>query len=111
MKDQLKSDFLSEPALSAREAAKLKLLQRDGRQPHFTNVIRWWTKGARDAGGNRVVLERKRLPTGYVTSEAAVRRFLLRLDGRDPAADAAATSGRVQAVQTAEREMAAAGLL
>lgn len=105
------SDFLSEPGLSYPAASKLDILKRDGKSPDHCNLIRWSTRGARDRDGKRVLLERRRTPYGYVTSEAAIRRFLMRLDGQDPATDVANTDTRSVQIAAAEREMVAAGLL
>ena len=68
-----------EPALTLAKAAKLPQLKRDGRSPHATSVWRWCTSGV--AG---IRLEFAKIGGSYVTTAAAVIRFLERLS--DPEA-------------------------
>jgi hypothetical protein len=73
--DQLAIDLDREPAITLATAAAMPILRRDGRKPSLAAVYRWAGQGV---GGIR--LETVRIGSTLVTSEAAVRRFLSRLN-------------------------------
>lgn len=71
-------------------------------------VHRFMGGGRRAADGTRVYLEFAKATSGRITSRSAVRRFLRRLNGLDPAAP---TQSQInEAHQRAEARLAAAGL-
>ena len=48
---------------------------------HPSSLSRWCQRGAKTKEGQRIRLEHLRMPGRIVTSQAAVARFLMRLDG------------------------------
>jgi Protein of unknown function (DUF1580) len=81
--DYLAMPDISEPQLvreswiSLSQAAKLFPPARRGRPVSASCVWRWFKEGVRTADGRRVHLEALRVVNRYVTSEEAVRRFIL----------------------------------
>jgi hypothetical protein len=105
-------DPRTEPLLSLRAAAAHPALCRDGRKPHVNTLIRWVKRGARAGDGRRVVLETVRVPGGICTSDAAVDRFIAALNaGENPDRPGTMNASRLRAVASAERELAAAGII
>ena len=71
------SVLVREPWISLSQAAKLFPPARRGRPVSASCVWRWFKEGVRTADGRRVHLETLRVANRYVTSEDAVRRFIL----------------------------------
>jgi hypothetical protein len=63
--------------ISLSQAAKLFPPARRGRPVSASCVWRWFREGVRTADGRRVHLEALRVVNRYVTSDEAVRRFIL----------------------------------
>ena len=100
-----------EPLKTLRSATAHPALARDGRKPHINSLIRWIQHGARAAGGRRVRLESFRTPAGLCTTDAAIERFLAALNAHGgDARPHVTTVTRQRSVETAERELAAAGI-
>ncbi|HKB02242.1 MAG TPA: DUF1580 domain-containing protein [Gemmataceae bacterium] len=77
MTDVAESPLVHEPWISLSQAAKLFPPARRGRPVSGSCVWRWFKQGVRTADGRRVHLETLRVVNRYVTSEPAVRRFIM----------------------------------
>jgi hypothetical protein len=88
--------------------ARAKLPGRAGRRPDVATVFRFFSRGARALDGSRVRLEWARIPAGRATTQAAIDRFLRRLNGIDPDRPSQSEQDREQ--QDAARRLAAAGI-
>lgn len=109
-----------EPLISLSQAAKLFPPARRGRPVSASCIWRWFKQGVRTADGRRVHLEALRVVNRYVTSEAAVRRFILAqqpasastpITSDQPARPDPRTPGqRARASDRAEAELVARGL-
>lgn len=71
------SVLVREPWISLSQAAMLFPPARRGRPVSASCVWRWFKEGVRTADGRRVHLEALRVVNRYVTSQEAVRRFIL----------------------------------
>src|SRR5687767_11570960 len=71
------SPLVQESWISLSQAAKLVPPARLGRPVSASCLWRWFREGVRTADGRRVHLEALRVVNRYVTSEPAVRRFIL----------------------------------
>lgn len=89
-------DLLSEPPLSLKEAARRV---RPSRPVSIPTIVRWVTSGVRGTKLESALLGGRR-----VTTEAALGRFLKRLNG-----DAVAPSPAPDRAAAAERELIARG--
>lgn len=96
-------DLESECLLTLREACRLSCLQRNGRNPHISQMYRWSNAGLRG-----VQLETVQIGGTRCTSKEAVLRFILRLTGA-PAANVSSTA-RAASIRRAERELDQAGI-
>lgn len=77
MTDFSESLLVRESWISLSQAAKLFPPARRGRPVSASCVWRWFKEGVRTTDGRRVHLEALRVVNRYVTSENAVRRFIL----------------------------------
>lgn len=78
-------------------------------------VLRWITDGVRGPGGRRIKLEAARLPSGWVTTKAAVCRFVgaqtPNIDGTAVVPKTARTpTARQRAAARADRELSRVGI-
>jgi len=67
-----------EGAISMAQAAELFGLQRNGKLRHHNTIALYCTRGV-SRGGKWIRLEGYRGPAGWMTSAAAIERFLVRL--------------------------------
>ena len=77
MSDIFESLLVHESWISLSQAANLFPPARLGRPVTGSCVWRWFKEGVRTTDGRRIHLETLRIVSRYVTSEAAVRRFIL----------------------------------
>jgi hypothetical protein len=77
MTDTNESPLVRERWISLCQAAKLFPPARRGRPVSASCVWRWFREGVRATDGRRIHLETLRVVNRYVTSEEAVRRFIL----------------------------------
>jgi hypothetical protein len=77
MTDISESPLIHESWISLRQAASLFPPARQSQPVSASCVWRWFKQGVRTADGRRVHLEVLRVVNRYVTSEPAVRRFIL----------------------------------
>src|SRR5437588_6335914 len=77
MTDNSESPLIHEPWISLRQAATLFPPARQNQPVSPSCVWRWFKQGVHTADGRRVHLEALRVVNRYVTSAAAVRRFIL----------------------------------
>jgi hypothetical protein len=96
-------DLTKEPGIRPAQAARLVPPLRDGRPTHPATIVRWIVDGCPDGRGGREFLEGARTPGGWITSTAALQRFLSRLTP-DRAATARNRNATGQAMQ-AGREL------
>jgi hypothetical protein len=102
-------DLITDTLLSLTTAAKLVPPARSGRRTHISTIIRWITDGARGPNGTRVRLEGVRLGSRWLTSAAALSRFMEALTPR--LADPSPVSGpRTLTQRRRESDRAAAEL-
>jgi len=88
MTADFESPLVREQWISLSQAAKLFPPARRGRPVSASCVWRWFKEGVRTQGGRRVHLEALRVVNRYVTSEQAVRRFIL---AQQPTTDASSS--------------------
>ena len=77
MSDTSESLLVHEPWISLSQAAKLFPPARRGRPVSGSCVWRWFKQGVRTPDGRCIHLETLRVVNRYVTSEPAVRRFIM----------------------------------
>lgn len=101
---------MDEPRLGFNTARLDPRLSRDGEFASVSSMYRWTTgDGADSISGRRIKLEYDKGPRGFVTSAAAITRFLQRLNDIEPTPETPRID-RVNEVDAAEREFAAAGM-
>jgi hypothetical protein len=113
---QVLAEIQSGEGLSLSAAGRLFPGHRGGKSVDPSTVFRWVTKGTRAADGQAVKLEAVRVGTRWLTSRAAVTRFVTALtaaSGPTPAATTAPTSrtpaARRRAVENAVATLKAMG--
>ena len=78
-------DISSEPLIRLTDAARLAGPGRGNRPTHLSTVLRWILDGVKTPSGERVRLEAARIGSRWMTTAAAVQRFVEaltpRLDG------------------------------
>ncbi|MSR55154.1 MAG: DUF1580 domain-containing protein [Gemmataceae bacterium] len=77
MNDSNESLLIRESWLSLSQAAKLIPSARNGRPVSASCLWRWFKEGVLTPEGHRIHLETLRVVNRFVTSEPAVRRFIL----------------------------------
>jgi hypothetical protein len=77
MTDIAESLLVRESWISLSQAAKLFPPARRGRPVSASCVWRWFREGVRTTDGRRIHLEALRVVNRFVTSEPAVRRFIV----------------------------------
>ena len=110
--DVILSEILGGDSLSLPAAAKL--IPGRGTAPHIkhTTVWRWVTMGTKTAGDRVVKLEAVRLGSRWLTSKAAVLRFVKSLTAGAHVAEPQperTDAARRRAAEAAARRLAAAG--
>jgi hypothetical protein len=95
-------DVELESLLTFREARKLPILRRDGRQPDLATLYRWSSVGCRG-----VVLDSCQLGSTRMTSREAIVRFITALSDRAPVSSRP-SAGRSH--EAAVRELQADGI-
>ncbi|HJZ93582.1 MAG TPA: hypothetical protein VKE40_22085 [Gemmataceae bacterium] len=118
MTNESESPLVREPWISLSQAARLFPPARRGRPVSGSCVWRWFKEGVRTVDGRRVHLEALRVVNRYVTSEPAVRRFILAQQpgsqagiAVEPAPRAPRTPAkRKRASERASRQLEARGL-
>jgi hypothetical protein len=102
-----------EPLISLAAAAKLIPPARTGRRTHLSTLIRWITTGAKAPDGVRVRLEGYRMGSRWMTSAAALTRFMEALTPRlnaEPAPAPRSPAGRRRESERAAKELERAGI-
>jgi len=74
----LSETLVNEGLIPLHEVPKLLQLGRDGKKPHRALAWRWAHYGVKSPGGGKVRLEAIRVGKRWMTSRAAVIRFLSR---------------------------------
>ncbi len=103
-------EILAGDSLTLAGAAALLPSHRGAGRLQLSTIWRWVTVGTR-AGGRIVKLEAARCGGRWLTSRAALRRYIEGLTAADPAVPPAARSGAQEraAAASAARRLAAAG--
>jgi hypothetical protein len=106
-------DLRTEELITLGQGTKLLPPARGGKKTHVSTLFRWILDGAKAPDGSIVRLEAVRLPRGWMTSRAAIERFIHALTPdlsgarpkppRSPAA-------RQRALKRADRELARLGI-
>jgi hypothetical protein len=107
MDELLTGEIARGDGLGVAEAARRFPPARADRPCHPATVTRWMLHGVRTRDGRTVRLEGVRCGGRWVTSEAAIERFLLAQREPTPHTQAARPSARQDAV---ERELAELGV-
>lgn len=119
MTDISDSLLVQEVWISLSQAAKLFPPARRGRPVSASCIWRWFKEGVQTPDGRRVHLETLRVVNRFVTSEAAVRRFILAqqqtIQSRErrnstPTIVPRTPKRRMQADERAARQLDASGL-
>lgn len=119
MTDVSESPLVRESWISLSQAAKLFPPARRGRPVSASCIWRWFRDGIRTVDGRRIHLEALRVVNRYVTSEPAVRRFIMAQQQpslrsarpEDPAIAPPRTPGqRSRASERAARKLQSQGL-
>jgi hypothetical protein len=66
-----------EPTIGVAEVARQFPASRGSGRVHPQTIVRWIQKGVRAANGERIKLEAIRVGYRWMTSEAALKRFLM----------------------------------
>src|SRR4051812_30723995 len=105
-------DLTAEKPLSLWRAAELIPPARNGKRTNASTIFRWVRDGATGPDGQRVYLEALKLPGRWLTTAAAVQRFLEALTPqRDARPATPRPSGRrAKASEKAGREPAKIGI-
>ena len=105
-------DLDTEELVDFRRAAKTTLLKnrKTGSACHVSQIFRYAQAGARAMNGDRVRLEVVKTPSGMMTSTEAIGRFIRRLTEPTASVTAPTPNQRRQQIETAQRELAAAGI-
>jgi hypothetical protein len=79
MTSQFQAQLLNEGPLGLAAAARLVPSFRGGKSTAPSTVFRWISEGCRGAGGERIKLEAARIGGRWITSQAALDRFVAAL--------------------------------
>ncbi len=77
----VEAEIASGEGIGMGEAASRLPAGREGAGCHPGTLVRWVLKGAKSVNGTRVYLEAARVGSRWVTTEAALRRFISALGG------------------------------
>jgi hypothetical protein len=105
-------DINTENLIDLREARRhpVMLNRKTGKPRSLASVYRDVLRGSRGPDGERIKLEVVRTPSGLVTSNEAIVRFIARLSGLDaPSGSPSPSKMRKTQIEAAEQELLAAG--
>ena len=74
----------NEPTIGVAEVARQFPAARDAGRVHPQTIVRWIQRGVKTRDGRRVKLEAIRVGYRWLTSEAAVKRFLIASTSTEP---------------------------